>query len=475
MITHVEIDGFKMFRDFHVDLEPLQVIVGPNAAGKSNFFDALLLLSHLADADLRTAFQQLRGDAGELFTLQPDGTRGTRMKFAVELLVDPTIADSWGAVVDLKYTRLRYELAIVRQTDSKGLERLYVDHEALALIQRSTDRWAQRHHLAEHTRWLPRVTGGRAPFISTEVEHGVPTIYLHQDGRSGRKGSVAAKMERTVLSGVANTEFPHAFAVRSALRNWRFLQLNPEVLRQPSSMVGSQVLGADGNHLPGLLARLEASDPFLLNDISRDLGNLVPGIVQVEVEADRVRDEYVIWARTQDGRRFSSRVLSDGTLRMLALVALKNDPEHSGVLLFEEPENGVHPFRLKNIAAVISQLATDFSDTASAVEPLRQFLCNTHSPVFISQPAILKHVLFAYTVQRVDAKATGQVGQRITRMVPVRASPLQPALELGIAEEERSYTLEEVKAFLESADLGEARTLLQETEDDFIHQNGSTQ
>lgn len=475
MITHVEIDGFKMFRDFQVDLEPLQVIVGPNAAGKSNFFDALLLLSHLADADLRTAFQQLRGDAGELFTLQPDGTRGTRMKFAVELLVDPKIADSWGAVVDLKYTRLRYELTIVRQTDNKGLERLYVEHESLALIQRSTDRWARRHNLAEHTRWLPKVTGGRAPFISTEAEHGVSTIYLHQDGRSGRKGSVAAKMERTVLSGVANTEFPHAFAVRSALRNWRFLQLNPEVLRQPSSMVGSQVLGADGSHLPGLLARLEASDPFLLNDISRDLGNLAPGIIQVEVEADRVRDEYVIWARTQDGRRFSSRVLSDGTLRMLALVALKNDPEHSGVLLFEEPENGVHPFRLKNIAAVISQLATDFSDTASAAESLRQFLCNTHSPVFISQPAILEHVLFAYTVQRVDAKSTGQAGQRITRMVPVQASLLQPALELGIAEEERSYTLEEVKAFLESADLGEARTLLQETEDEFIHQNGSTQ
>jgi predicted ATPase len=473
MITHVEIDGFKMFRDFHVDLEPLQVIVGPNAAGKSNFFDALLLLSHLADADLRTAFQQLRGDAGELFTVQPDGTRGWRMKFAVELLVDPTIADSWGAVVDLKYTRLRYELAIVRQTDNKGLERLYVDQEALSLIQRSSDRWLHRHSLTQHPRLLPKLTGGRAPFISTEVEHDVPTVYLHQDGRSGRKGSVAAKMERTVLSGVANTEFPHAFAVRAALRSWRFLQLNPAILRQPSSMVDAQVLGADGSHLPGMLARLEAFDPFLLNDIARDLGNLVPGIVQVEVEADRVRDEYVIWARTQDRRRFSSRVLSDGTLRMLALVALKNDPEHSGVLLFEEPENGVHPFRLKNIAAVISQLATDFSDPESAAGPLRQFLCNTHSPVFISQPDILPHVLFAFTAQRVDASATSHVGQRITRMVPVRGSAVQPALGLGIAEEEQSYTLEEVKAFLESADLGEARTLLQTGADGIPHHNGS--
>jgi predicted ATPase len=221
-----------------------------------------------------------------------------------------------------------------------------------------------------------------------------------------------------------------------------------------------------------MLARLEALDPFLLNDISRDLGNLVPGIVQVEVEADRTRDEYVIWARTQDGPRFSPRELSDGTLRMLALVALKNDPEHSGVLLFEEPENGVHPFRLKNIATVMGQLATDFSDADSASEPLRQLLCNTHSPVFISQPAILEHVLFAFTAQRVDG-VSGQAGQRITRMVPVRGSASQPALDLGIAQEEHSYTLEEVKAYLDSADLGEARTLLQTAANGQPSHNGS--
>lgn len=102
----------------------------------------------------------------------------------------------------------------------------------------------------------------------------------------------------------------------------------------------------------------------------------------------------------------------------------------------------MHPFRLKNIAAVISQLATDFSDPESAAEPLRQFLCNTHSPVFISQPDILPHVLFAFTTQHVAAAPAGRVGQRITHMVPVRGSAVQPALGLAIAEEEQSYTLE---------------------------------
>jgi AAA15 family ATPase/GTPase len=59
MLTQIEIDGFKTFKDFKVELAPFQVIVGPNGSGKSNLFDALLLLSHLADNDLSTAFQRL--------------------------------------------------------------------------------------------------------------------------------------------------------------------------------------------------------------------------------------------------------------------------------------------------------------------------------------------------------------------------------------------------------------------------------
>ena len=48
MITRIELDGFKTFQDFSLDLAPLQVIVGANGAGKSNLFDALRLLGRFA-------------------------------------------------------------------------------------------------------------------------------------------------------------------------------------------------------------------------------------------------------------------------------------------------------------------------------------------------------------------------------------------------------------------------------------------
>ncbi|RLT43228.1 MAG: DUF2813 domain-containing protein [Chloroflexi bacterium] len=462
MITRIEIDGFKTFRDFYLDLSPIQVIVGPNASGKSNLFDALQLLASLADSDLRTAFQNVRGEASELFTILPNGESLNRMRLAVEMLVEREIQDSWGAQAELRYTRMRYELEISRRTDSRGLERLYVEHELLAPIARSKDIWAKNHEMKTDGPWIPKVTGGRsAPFISTAKEQGVPTLSLHQDGSGGRRSVVAEQTERTVLSGIQNTEFPHALAVAEEMRSWRFLQLNPDVLRLPGpmSMTASTILATDGQFLPNVLARLQNTDPFLLTDISRDMANLVPGILQVELEEDHKRNQYVVWVQTEDGGRFSSRVLSDGTLRMLVLATLKNDPTQSGLLCFEEPENGVHPFRLRSIAQLLRDLATDFSDPDATELPLRQVLCNTHSPVFISFPEILGNVLFAYTATRIVPQQPMQT-HRVTRMVSVRADPKQISLP-GMPTEEQAFTLSEVKAYLESADLGAALDSLQ--------------
>ncbi|MBK7203926.1 AAA family ATPase [Candidatus Amarolinea dominans] len=460
MITRIELSGFKTFQDFELELAPFQVIVGANGAGKSNLFDALRLLSRLADSDLRSAFHALRGEAGELFTTLADGQPVNQMRLAVEMLVERQVRDSWGAQAKLKHPRLRYEVHITRRADEQGLERLYVTHESLAPIGRERDAWIGRYIGGARKTWLPPLKGGRGVlFISTtKIESGPTTISLHQDGHGGKKASVAEKVERTVLSGVTNTEFPHAFAAREEMRTWGFLQLNPEVLRQPSSLLAPSVVSPDGSNLASALARMQAEDPLAINDVSRDLANLVSGIVKIEIEKDQPRNRYVVWAKTQDGRSFSSRVLSDGTLRLLVLAALKNDLQHRGVLCFEEPENGVHPFRLKNMVELLRGLATDFSDPDQADAPLRQLLINTHSPVLVSQQGVLPGLLFAYMTTRVCPGAP-QETMRVTRVLPVRPSA-QLKLDLKIGDQEESYTLGEVLEYLNSADTGETRAAL---------------
>jgi AAA15 family ATPase/GTPase len=71
MLTYLKINGFKSFHNFEMVFTPLTVIAGANASGKSNLFDALRLMSNLAEVDnLKKAFQEdsQRGNFIEQFT-----------------------------------------------------------------------------------------------------------------------------------------------------------------------------------------------------------------------------------------------------------------------------------------------------------------------------------------------------------------------------------------------------------------------
>ena len=83
-----------------------------------------------------------------------------------------------------------------------------------------------------------------------------------------------------------------------------------------------------------------------------------------------------------DSLSFSSRVISDGTLRLLALVTILNDPQHGGVLCWEEPENGVHEARVPALMELI-RTAAGCVDSPGA-QNCFQILVNTHSPVVMS-------------------------------------------------------------------------------------------
>ncbi len=386
MITKIEISGFKSFYKFEVTLSPFVVVAGLNAAGKSNLFDAIQLLSRLSQVKIIEAFSNLRGEAHEMFTKHNDGTSSDQIHFAVELLLDKQVRDEWGGFADLKYTRLRYVLDIVRRPDHRNIERLFVLNEELTVIPRSKDKWYNNYVGKHNFNWHVQVTGGRAPFISTKEQNNITTINLHQDKGSSGKPRPAADLESTMLSSVTNTDFPHALAVKKEMENWNFLQLNPVELRKPASkFTARDFMSADGAGLAGTLFRIKSNNPLHLNSISRDMANLIPGIIGLDVVEDEIEKKYVIKAKMDDGRVFSSQVLSEGTLRLLALCTLKHDEQYRGVLCFEEPENGVNPMALKQVIQLLLGLATDFEREEKAPFPARQVLINTHSPGLVAE------------------------------------------------------------------------------------------
>ena len=458
MITYIKIHGFKSFHNFEMEFTPLTVVAGVNASGKSNLFDALQLLARLAEVDLKTAFSEQRGHPSELFTQYDEDDYATEMEFIVEMLVNRKVKDNWGGEVDLKYTRLRYQLKIKRESNISGFENLYIVDERLENLKHNEDNWVKNYiPKTVLETWRPKVTGRRAiPYINTEDINGIATIVVPQDGQQGNKKVFLAKnASQTVLSSINTIDFKHILAAKQEMLSWKFMQLNPEDLREPTrqDMGIRDTITATGKNLAAALFRIKQDDEYTLTAISRDLNNLLPNLTEVNVYDDKANRQFIIKVKGDDGREFSSRVLSEGTLRLLTLCVLQYDRQHTGLLCFEEPENGIHPFRIEAMARLLKELTVDFKDTEM---PLRQVIVNTHSPVLVSQ---LINWQDDENVSIWLSQLTTIISTIEGKRIKMKSSNFHPVIKenkkqltLFFSENEAKLTLSEVVEYLKTAD-----------------------
>jgi predicted ATPase len=427
MLTRIEIDGFKSFEQFSLDLAPFLVILGPNASGKSNLFEALQFLSFAAQLELRGAVKHVRGEPYELFRRQPDGTPGSRMAFAAELLLPRQVHDRWGNEVQIAHTRVRYELEIERRKHLRGIERLLVAREEARPIVAGEDWWqpgaqrpgdAFRKAFVRYSREQPWLTTPESTNEYTDFEIHADTV------RGTQRIRVADGAESTMLSSIITArEYPHLYAVREELSSWHLLHLDPAAMRRPSPTTAAAELEPNGRNLAAVLARIQAetqSDVHpqgTLADIAANLTSLIPGVLGLEIAKDSTLGEYQILISMRDGPAESSRVVSDGTLRVLAVLTLLYDPRFRGLISIEEPENGIHPWRLRRLMQRMREAVGDYtSETIDEKQPLFQILLSSHSPVVLSSVGPGESV-FADVVSRVNP--TARTVTRRTRMRPV--------------------------------------------------------
>ena len=111
MLKRIHIRGYKSLEDVEVHLSQLVVLFGPNAAGKSNFLDALQLLSKLGTSrTLKDAFDPpYRGKPLESFTIGNRGIKGLleqeRLCFSIE--ADLSLSDAIIATVNRQIQEMR--------------------------------------------------------------------------------------------------------------------------------------------------------------------------------------------------------------------------------------------------------------------------------------------------------------------------------------------------------------------------------
>jgi predicted ATPase len=128
-------------------------------------------------------------------------------------------------------------------------------------------------------------------------------------------------------------------------------------------------VGLMGEELAAFLNTLKATDPKQFEGVEKALHALVPRVTNVDVKTSAVGE--VELRLVEDGIAVPARLVSEGTLRMLGLLAAVSGSQPPTLVAFEEPENGIHPRRIRLLA--------EFFLNQSHPESETQFIVTTHS------------------------------------------------------------------------------------------------
>ncbi|MBN1936003.1 MAG: AAA family ATPase [Anaerolineae bacterium] len=370
MIKRVHVQGYKSLRNVEVQLAPLTVVIGPNAAGKSNLLDALGLLGRAVTAKtLKEAFDEHRGMPLEAFYCGDQGLDGLlsqeSLQFTIE--VDVELGDEVVETVEQRIRQMR-EGIIEPESESEPPRRRIVERRlrytltVQMLIKTGYLRvWDEKLVALNQD---GSVRGTRSAFIE-KVEN---RLRLRMEGQA-RPLEHEVGLDYTLASTpLYPPHYPHITAFKEELSRWRFYYLEPKSMRADSPLKEVEAPGALGSDLAAFYNTLRAQNLPQYQAIGRALHALLPDLDTLDV--GRTSEGFLQLRVMEKGTPFSARVISEGTLRILGLLAITAPLSPTTVIGYEEPENGVHPRRLKLIA--------DLLENATYLG--KQIIVNTHSP-----------------------------------------------------------------------------------------------
>lgn len=317
-ITRLEIAGYRSVRQLHLELGPVNVVVGPNGSGKTNLYRALYLLAVSAEGRLARTLAEEGGTPSVMWAGSRDPKKPVRLKVAVDL------------------GELAYELQCGPIPESDTAFRL--------------DPEVKEEHL-----WA--YSGGRRGVL---MERKGRTAFLRDADGTRVTFPTELWSAESVLDQLADPHrFPRLMEVQRTLKAWRFyhhFRTDPDApLRHPQVGVRTPVLAHDGRDLAAALQTiLEVGDDAALE---QGLDDAFPG-TRLEVRADEGRFSLLL-RMPGLSRPMAATELSDGTLRYLCLLAALLSPRPPPFLALNEPETSLHPELLKPLGRLIVNAAKD--------------------------------------------------------------------------------------------------------------------
>ncbi len=311
-LDRIEIHGYKSIAACNLALRPLNVLVGPNGAGKSNFISAFGLLGSIVNGDLQLAV----GRAGGASTLLHGGPKATR-----RLTLHPHFGVN------------QYVASLVPAAD----DNLIFEREICYF----------------------HGSGHESPY-DIQIGSGHRESKLHESAEAN-PGRVA----------------DHCLSAMESWRVFHFHDTSPSAGAKQKQQIGDDVaLRPDAANLAPFLFRLQRSHPDHYRRIRDSVRLVAPFFRDFRLDPDRMNPGRIQleWAQEGSDAYLNAHALSDGTLRFICLSTLLLQPDPPSVIVIDEPELGLHPF-------AIAQLADMFRSATTS----HQLIVSTQSVTLLNQ------------------------------------------------------------------------------------------
>ncbi len=338
-IESLVIHNYKVFKDAKVDNIPnFAVFVGKNGVGKTTFFDVFGFLQDCLLNNVRMALDR-RGGFQEVISRDQSGYIGFVVKFRPETN-EPLVT---------------YEL------------RIGLNERNQPIVQQ------ERMRFRRGSRGAPWLVLDFANGTGRAVDGDIKS-FADAKKITDRPIQKLASPDILAIKGLGQfQEFVAIASLCKLIEDWQVFNFHIDEARERRTNVYSEALSATGDNLSQVAKYLRDARPEEFQKILDRMKERIPGVT--EVKASETMDHYIV-LQFQDGQfknPFSSRFVSDGTMKMFTYLVLLNNPDRRALLCVEEPENQLYP----ELLGILAEEFRLYSQNGG------QVFISTHSPDFL--------------------------------------------------------------------------------------------
>lgn len=377
-LTRIEAHNFKSFRDLDVSLGSLNVLIGANASGKSNFVQLLRFVRDIANFGLDNA-ASIQGGSEYVANLRLSMAETTK----VALVIQRGDAFPWLTLLaDDPVTRpsveeLHYEFAIHAAPRHATYQ---VDGDQLTI-----DRRFFRH--ADGSSGLATI--GDDSFTLTNVAGNLDYSSKSPEGLTPEQVNSSSwealwnlfKLIEQPLNGLILERVQSLLLLApippiNILTQLAIYDFNAKLPKQTAQITGKIDLEEDGSNLVIALKRI-LEDEGQRREFSNLLHDVLPFAEGVDVQ--RLADRFLHFRlrESYSGDQYlPASLLSDGTIHVIALIVALFFGDKP-LIVIEEPERNIHPYLLARVAELLKDASRN-----------KQIIVTTHNPEIVKNVAL---------------------------------------------------------------------------------------